>query len=827
MGNDDDAASQSRGLPGSGGGAPGTGGNSNDGVKSGPKTDALDRMAQLVREEYLKPNEVLEFTYRTHVFPAYVREDGVIVFQAEAENAILLDTPMDEEEFRSPTSFVNSVARRFNQRHRVRFRGRVNMSGWELVRTQDGRSLGDLKNQMMEDLKQISSGGAAGGKRKRSLVGVATGASSTELGRADQADNASGAGEGSGRGSVSKRGRIEEATDEQDRSADNGLDRFLDEEFQSRRPATRQRGARRSDTSGRSATKSGAAADFSKAISKDDRAARRSRRRRGEESKDNALSEADSDLDSIPMDEEEDVFDKNPAATKDTEQKASESASKSKSGREASGSDELIQSDSDSARILKLLYEVRGASSHENEGTAADDDDEDDGMTDGSRSAWTLEEQELMLKAMREDRTIGVKRLSQGRVLKESGMVTRRGEDCVGKFMSDLMDRMKSVDMASNSSVAEVTSFLAAEVAYLRRRESRLIQREEKKNGKDEAGAGAESDRGMHSLKSSEREKKQKLESDKVRKKHKREVDDLKSRLESEMATRRDVELEKNIIEIQLKEARRNTEREAKARQILDEECEQLKLKELEARRRLDRARSKLAALRGELICETVDQIELNAVETDGTDSPVDFSKRAQANPEPGARLVEGEVGTLNKPAESAEAALKKLREENMKLVHIVRTLELEAAEWQRQAEVERKRFVYLMEAKARLEYESYLANVNRGSFPGSGLAPVNATGPGIGSGKRGGAEGKSKGTGKERVKGSGGKHGSGGQAKRASSGTLEKASTGKSRDGGASNVHNNGDSKTGHLGGNADGSQTTGKRKSGSSFRAPYVVQS
>jgi len=887
------------------------------------RMEPQQRMQQLIQEGWLVADEEVRFEYRGKVFVARVTSDGCLAFNPSRDEAAELGYSPDSNEegggfevenFQNPTSFVKAIAKRYNTHHKVRVRnGRVNFSGWECCRTAQGKSLAELKAQMLEELKQIeeapvpvasasaATAAAAGGKRKRS-----SGQPAVEETTHHEAKRARGGNPGVPGGAAAN----EIETDANEDMADS-----LERLYQQPRPRTRRgkqlhylevtsdgedveitdtqrKGGSVPGVSGAASSKNGSDGGAEKnagqqAVSSsggraERRSARSTRRAAAAEASPDGDAEAESpqeagevaDLELMDDEEEQDRVltellgnlddsdeslkrersergksfgnsksrgPKSPSRKRGSTTRAADddgaggAAAGENSDERAGGDDEdekIEDPDSwDAAQYRKEIENenaVRGDADGEEEGendlatrgsgtsekgdeSGTDGDGEEgrgdagpvesenDSMPEGDSSddeGWRLDEMELMLRAIREDHTIGVKRLSQAKLLKESKMMARRGSNCVGIFMSQLNRRMRASELPSNCSVAEVAAFLAAEVSLAKSANAFTSSGRRGSGGGD--GSVPDSLR-LPSAKQSERDRKEKLELDRIRKRHKRELEDVKSRLEAEMGARRDLELEKSVLEIQVKEAKRHIERESKARAVLEEDCEELKLKELEARRRLDRAKLKIASLRGEMIVSTVDSIDIQTEDHDDSDSP-----RAQLPPtesaaapgvDPAAQPTSvslqavasssipstGDPGVVHldaKPAvlggsrdgvNSVDAALplasqavapsngaveangvstvpskaagkewaalhRKVLEEKTQLMHLVRTLQLESAEWQRQAEVERKRFVYVMESKARLEYEHYLASASKASH----AAMVGGLGGVLGAGMTG-----------------------------------------------------------------------------------------
>ncbi|KAA8499484.1 hypothetical protein FVE85_7069 [Porphyridium purpureum] len=765
-------------------------------------------LERLVQAQLLKHGQEILFKHKSNTFTANVTRDGRIIYShAHPENAqnvqfardlylghksaappsmgipkynprtgTKYDTgdESDVESFASPDEFVDLMVKRYNLAYRIRTPRKLNLQGWSLCQTvSTGTTLAALRAQLAAE----DDGGTPASTRKRKRAPNSD--SPNELPTTYVSTPA-------------KRGKLVEQGREPEESPRSG-----DEQPSRGRSATRS-GRKRSDTQ---QTSSNSDEDAQNTTKPGSRATGRSPAATAAERSENDAKSAPANAGVSPTtsfntedmvkeldgEEEDEEF---AGSTKDDkigenehvesgsgetgDKRGKKSSTNETAGDNAKDADGSGGSDADEGSVKKAdagssassLPVDESEESQPNNGKAgsgADDDGDDEAEESGDENrddkahdettkdyaaehetdneTWSLKDRELMLRAIREDRTIGVKRLSNSKALKDESKFLSRGENIVEEFMSDLQERMREAGMMSNCTVAEVTAYLASEVATMRSAHaSKLVMSTER--GSPSAETLNASAKGSHLQSKVEKET---LEVEKHKRKLKKENDELRNRLDVEMNARRDLELEKSVLDVQLKEAKRGLDKEAIARQLVEDELESFKLKELEARRRLDRARMKIAAMKGEMISSTVDGINLeSAVDLVGspsttaaaTDTP---ESPAAANTPPVSGVTASGAGA--KLGEQIAA----LSAERTQLINMIRTLELETAEWQRQAEIERRRFMYLLASKGRLEYEQYLAGSVR-SGPSAGAHASNLPGAaGASSTKKSPGDGKAR----------------------------------------------------------------------------------
>lgn len=104
-------------------------------------------------------------------------------------------------------------------------------------------------------------------------------------------------------------------------------------------------------------------------------------------------------------------------------------------------------------------------------------------------------------------------------------------------------------------------------------------------------------------------DKKERMKVEISLKEAKKELQDLLSQLDAETKMRHKVEKEKVDFQEELARAKSDVDEEILRRQQKEREFDEIKLKEIDSRRRLDRARLKVAALRGELVSPAMDAL--------------------------------------------------------------------------------------------------------------------------------------------------------------------------------------------------------------------------
>ncbi|GJQ08231.1 hypothetical protein GpartN1_g22.t1 [Galdieria partita] len=196
-------------------------------------------------------------------------------------------------------------------------------------------------------------------------------------------------------------------------------------------------------------------------------------------------------------------------------------------------------------------------------------------------------------------------------------------------------------------------------------------------------------------------------DTDRNLKKIRKELEELRNKVEMEMAARRDLELEKQLLEVQLQEAKRATEREARKRAAIEDENEDLKVRELETRRRLDRLKLKLTAVKGEVNTTEKDNgfVVSSNIATHSVDNHTKVFSGETTEEKDSVHEDHAEIALPPIVKDhSQEEELEKLQEEVDLLRSKVASLETEVSDFQQDAENERRRNHHLMEAKKYLE---------------------------------------------------------------------------------------------------------------------------
>jgi hypothetical protein len=244
-----------------------------------------------------------------------------------------------------------------------------------------------------------------------------------------------------------------------------------------------------------------------------------------------------------------------------------------------------------------------------------------------------------------------------------------------------------------------------------------------------------------------------------ARREARREVADVEAYLAAEAKLRVEAELDKAAQAEALSDAKALVDEEILRRDAREDELEQLKLRETESRRKLDRARLKVAALRGEILADTMealidtevgmepdddvnyaDDAEDNNGKSSGKARIKKSSKGAPAdkdaakdkeNKENAATAAAAAASTSNAPSSEVRSAEQPEDARRMELRLLRNRLAMhmaEAEEWRASAEAEQRKSQLLVRARARVEEEGRPGGMKRlapGPAPRSNPAPA------------------------------------------------------------------------------------------------------
>eukprot|EP00871_Galdieria_phlegrea_P002849 jgi/Galph1/3565/GphlegSOOS_G2233.1 len=310
---------------------------------------------------------------------------------------------------------------------------------------------------------------------------------------------------------------------------------------------------------------------------------------------------------------------------------------------------------------------------------------------------WSKDERERLLEAIR-------RTSSQDPSTLAKHMEEKNAED-IKEYLSLITQRLQQVTgVTAEPDVSILTTCMALELFHSENGVAGIVSRKSEEMNR-ETGHEEDNEHGIHE-KRSQRGKKLISDVDRKFKKMRKEIEELRNKIEMEMGARRELELEKQLLDVQLQEAKRATEREAGKRASVEDENDELKVRELETRRRLDRLKLKLTAMKLDSGTENP-TAPLSPNSTFPPDDHRGDTGEISVEEKTESAVDHEVVDTTNTNVDSAGVNandVEKLQEEISHLRAKIARLESEVSDFQQDAENERRKNHHLMEAKKYLE---------------------------------------------------------------------------------------------------------------------------
>jgi len=685
-------------------------------VSSPRSKEAQQKLLELTKHGLLNVGDKVQFHYKTKEFIATVTAEGCLLYQGENG---------ESELFLSPSAFVNTLAKRQSSSSRGRSKPKLNLNGWEFCMVA-GVSLSQLKQQL-ESIQQAE-GSSSKWRVQKEQEGT-TGKSEMKE-QADAEETLS---------PLKKKQRVEETnqqqydqgemmqsgaelaqgeqvadvlkpTVEEEKQQQQEEEEEEEEEELLSQPTESENDENKNIKKRTTRLSSGSIKHVSytkgtKQTSNDEGS-----------SVDPEKSDDDKELEDMQTEES------NTASRGGRRRKLSRNSNRSKlaKGKLEASSDEEGKSVSrrhlrrDKTKVSSN-QEADPSSNSEDNGEVKQENDELNSQATGEEDAedmeepwtylleqiaeaerielhcgWSKEDRESLLVALKETKQLDATVLSQH--------VKSKSPEEITEYLKVLKDRLGKDDEGMQPDVSFYAALLSLELYHsgaispgglfskkLEHMDKNTVFHDSVSQGKSPFKRGIS-------------------DSDRKLKKMRKELEELRNKVEMEMASRRDLELEKQLLDVQLQEAKRATEREARKRAAIEDENEELKVRELETRRRLDRLKLKLNAIKGEPNTST-------AI-TPGEGKDVSLSSPRSSNPET-SNANSCHVETTKDESshvvqeESTETKSHReqiLEEEIERLKSKVASLETEVSDFQQDSENERRKNHHLMEAKKYLE---------------------------------------------------------------------------------------------------------------------------
>ncbi|EME26955.1 hypothetical protein Gasu2_51890 [Galdieria sulphuraria] len=711
-------------------------------ISSPRSKEAQQKLLELTKHGLLKVGEKVQFYYKAKEFAAQVTSEGCLLYQGENG---------ESELFLSPSAFVNTLAKRQGPSSRGKSKPKLNLNGWEFCFVA-GVSLSQLKQQLESILQAEGTAGSSSWKTNIKSQGKQeseTGDTESllkEQQSSDPEDSST---------PLKKKPRIEKNEDSwvadaqrleksQEHSADISQVEEVVEERQEEEEKENEQGKQEEDSQpsesenddGKNLKKrttrlsSGSIKHISytkgtKQISNDEAS-----------SVDPDKTDDDKELDTIEGTSTRGRRRRLSATTRNSSRLASQITKSSKGKQEASSDEEERSIPRVSGRYLRrdkaresspkvMSTQEDDQQSHSDDnGEVKQENDELNSQVTGEDDAddlegpsaytlleqikeaerielhcgWSKEDRESLLDALRDTKQLDPTVLSQH-------MMGSKSSEEITEYLKVLKDRLVEAtkDTGSEPNVSLYTMLLSLELLH-----TGVV-----------ANDGVISKKLEHTCKTSihmdsqdkvlPTSKRTISDTDRILKKMRKEVEELRNKVEMEMAARRDLELEKQLLEVQLQEAKRATEREARKRAAIEDENEEMKVRELETRRRLDRLKLKLTAIKGEvnttdgkdnMNCSVTSPSAMHSMDN----TKVVSGETAMTEEKDSIHEEPCEIVSPSNLKEHSKEEMEKLQEEVDRLRSKVASLETEVSDFQQDAENERRRNYHLMEAKKYLE---------------------------------------------------------------------------------------------------------------------------
>jgi len=678
--------------------------------------EAQQKLLELTKHGLLNVGDKVQFHYKTKEFIATVTAEGCLLYQGENG---------ESELFLSPSAFVNTLAKRQSSSSRGRSKPKLNLNGWEFCMVA-GVSLSQLKQQL-ESIQQAE-GSSSKWRVQKEQEGT-TGKSEMKE-QADAEETLS---------PLKKKQRVEETnqqqydqgemmqsgaelaqgeqvadvlkpTVEEEKQQQQEEEEEEEEEELLSQPTESENDENKNIKKRTTRLSSGSIKHVSytkgtKQTSNDEGS-----------SVDPEKSDDDKELEDMQTEES------NTASRGGRRRKLSRNSNRSKltKGKLEASSDEEGKSVSrrhlrrDKTKVSSN-QEADPSSNSEDNGEVKQENDELNSQATGEEDAedmeepwtylleqiaeaerielhcgWSKEDRESLLVALKETKQLDATVLSQH--------VKSKSPEEITEYLKVLKDRLGKDDEGMQPDVSFYAALLSLELYHsgaispgglfskkLEHMDKNTVFHDSVSQGKSPFKRGIS-------------------DSDRKLKKMRKELEELRNKVEMEMASRRDLELEKQLLDVQLQEAKRATEREARKRAAIEDENEELKVRELETRRRLDRLKLKLNAIKGEPNTSTAitpgegKDVSLSSPRSSNPETTNANSCHVETTKDESSHVVQEESTETKSHREQI------LEEEIERLKSKVASLETEVSDFQQDAENERRKNHHLMEAKKYLE---------------------------------------------------------------------------------------------------------------------------